>query len=250
MKRSSLVTAALAIAALAGMLFASSASAQEARNAAERHQDRKALRSDKAKVAYDAAKLDRLSDLVLEWSALRKSDGKEKETALAMDRITEALRSDLAQTAVDNAQAKAETRQSTRELRSERREIRHDRREVREAVQDSALGEAAAAKRKLRHDRLDRRDDRRDRRDDAGDQKKIEKLLSDKRDIAGELVDLQRQIDAAAGRPARSLQNRQAALLNKYLALSRSEIQMGVREIREDRRELREDRRETREDRR
>jgi len=230
MKRFSPITAALALAVLAGMLFALSASAQEARDAAERHRDRKELRSDKAKIAYDAAALDRLSDLILKWNTLRKSDGREQETALAMDRITEALRSDLAETAVENAQAGAEIERSAREVRGDCREIRHDRSELREAVQDTTPEDVATAKRKLGHDRLDLRDDRRDRHDDARDQRKIEKLLNDKREIAGKLVDLQRQIDAAA-RPTKSLQNKQAALLHKYVALSQNEIKMGVREI-------------------
>ena len=241
--------AAIALALLGVVFFALSAGAQDNPNALERAQDRKALAKDKAEIAHDAAALDRLSDLVLEWNRARKIPGNEKEASLMMERITAALKRDLKEDAGDVAQAGVEKRQSTRELASERREVTEDRREAVEAAKAGNPVEVAKEKRDLRTDRRDRGDDRRDRRDDARDRREIEKLLADKHALAVQLVGLQRQIDAGTG-SVKKLQNKQGALLNKYLALSEKEIKMGVREMREDRRELREDRRETRDDRR
>lgn len=234
---------------MAGMFLVLPVKAQEVRNAVERHRDRQEIRGDKATIADDVADLDRLSDLILEWSELRASGGDEARIDRVMRQITVELRGDVAETSIEAQKARSETKQSTRELRSDRREVRRDRRDVREARLAEKPVDVAREKHELRDDRRDRRDDRRDRRDDARDEKMAEEILQGKRAIAGELMDLQRQIDGAPT-VSEELRNRQAALLDKYSALSRKEIESGIRELREDRRELREDRRETREDRR
>lgn len=232
---------------LAG-LIAGDAMAQALRNAAERRQDKREIRLDRRMLADDAADLDRLSDLVMEWNGLRRSGADQNEIDAAMSRIALELRRDLVETSGQVGQAKAEVRQSAGEVRSDKREIRKDRRKARRA---DAHGHNAAehrARRGLRDDRRDLRDDRRDLRDDIRDEERASEILERKRSISRELIGLQRMIDE--GGAVDALRDRQTMLLEEYVSHSREEIEMGYRELKEDKRELREDRRETREDRR
>ena len=246
----SLIIAALTIGiAAAALLSPGGAGAQEMRNAGERSKDRQDIRQDRRAIADDACDLDRLSDLVFEWNALRATGGSDDEMARVLREIDMALRSDLAESAIQTAEAEKETREAAREIRSDRREVRRDRREVKQADISGNAAAEARARHELRDDRRDRRDDRRDRRDDARDAKQAEEMLVAKRAIRRELVDLQKRIDGSATDPE-PLRAEQMTLLERYLELSRREIEMGFRELSEDRRELREDRRETREDRR
>lgn len=233
MKRSSMIVTTLALIAINVLL----AHAQQIRNAQERVQDKKGAAAAMAGVADDRRDVDRLSDLVMRWDHWRQS-GNDAAAQRVQQQIAEELRRDLKETTVQARQAEKEVKQSTAEVSRSNREVRRERRD--------GDGDKSA----LRDDRRDRRDDRADRRDDMRDAKKVEEILKRKREIAVELVTLQKRIDAAGKLGDKVLQAQQSKLLDEYLALSREEIQLGIREAAEDMRELREDRRETREDRR
>lgn len=233
MKRSSMIVTTLALLAINVLM----AQAQQIRNAQERATDKKGAAAARAGVADDRRDVDRLSDLVMRWDHWRQS-GNDAAAQRVQQQIAEELRRDLKETAVQAQQAEKEVKQSTAEVSRSNREVRRERRD--------GDGDKSA----LRDDRRDRRDDRADRRDDIRDAKKAEEILKRKREIAVELVALQKRIDAAGKLGDKVLQAQQSKRLDEYLALSREEIQLGIREAAEDMRELREDRRETREDRR
>lgn len=221
--------------------------ADDLRNAGERLQDRQEIRQDRRGIADDRADLDRLSDLITRWNEARAQNDQAAQSRMEK-RIAAELRSDLKETAAQAGKDQREVRRDRRELRSDRREVREDRREVhKEQVQGDAPG-ARAARRELRDDRRDRRGDRRDMRDDKADAARAAEVLGQKRAVAVQLRELQREIDG--GIDEATYRDRQSALLEQYLSLSQQELEMGLRELREDRGELREDRRETREDRR
>lgn len=102
-------------------------------------------------------------------------------------------------------QAEKEVKQSSAEVLRSNREVRRERRD------------GDGDKSELRDDRRDRRDDRADRRDDIRDQKKAEEILQRKREIAIELVALQKRMDAAGKLGDKVLQSQQSKLLDEYL---------------------------------
>ncbi|NUO81683.1 hypothetical protein HUU05_16560 [candidate division KSB1 bacterium] len=221
---------------LTGMLSYQIATAQSVSNAKQRQDDKKGLAAANAGVADDRRDLDRLSDLVMRWDHLMKAGRDGAALQHVEEQIAEELRRDLRETAIQVQKAEHEVKQSTAEVRGSRREVR---REAHDGDQNQ---------RALRDDRRDLRDDRRDRRDEVRDANKAEDILARKREIAKEMIALQKRIDAdKSADPV--LQAKKRSLLSDYLALSREEIQLGLREAAEDTRELKEDRRETREDR-
>ncbi|MGH8015975.1 MAG: hypothetical protein ACREBV_07280 [Candidatus Zixiibacteriota bacterium] len=230
------------VAALSLSLASAAFAGDRVRNNVEKTHDRQDIRQDRAAIANDQADLDRLSDLVMQYNELSSSGSNESKLKSVKAEIAVELRRDMAENHRQVVDAKKETAESKREIRSDRREIRSDRREVAEGTA------TPKEKHELRDDRRDRRDDRRDYRDDRADMAGATALLEQKRTIAVELRNIQREIDARGASSA--LNARQSALLNDYLITSRKEISMGLRELKEDKRELREDRRETREDRR
>ncbi len=234
---------------------AAQASGQARANQVERVQDKNGLLQAKAGLADDREDLDRLSDLILRWNELRAGGAGADEIEGILGEIRTELRRDIAETAVQARQAGAETKRSARELGGDRREVRRERRQVKKAERSGDKQRERRERHQLRDSRRDRRDDRRDLNDDIHDQKEAEKILARKREIASELIELQRVLDVAADESGKtggrlSIEERQASLFEDYLELSRREIEAGIREVREDRREMREDRRERREDRR
>jgi len=204
-------------------------------HAQEIRTDKKSVTKDKVAIMDDRRDLDRLSDLIIKWDRLRKTNN-----LAALDQIEAQiaieLRKDLKETQLETALAKKEVKQSTNEVKRSKTEARRERR-------DRDLDKKA-----LKDDVHDRRDDKRDLKDDVRDAQKTEQLLEQKRTVARDLIALQKQIDMPGKKGDKVLQSKQRALLEEYLKLSQQEIQMGIRELNEDQQELREDRRERRED--
>mgnify|MGYP007016024962 CR=1 FL=1 len=209
------------------------ATAIERRQAATREvrQDRVELVRDQAKVTDDRMDLDRLSDLVIRWDQLRASRAPAAQLAQVEEQIAAELRRDLAENAEQARQADAEVQRSEKELQRSRRELRRERTD----------GDRNAAQRREKN--RERRDDRRDLQDDLRDSQQARALFDKKSKVAGELLALQKRMDAANARQDQHLRDQQRVLLEQYLALSQEELRLGVREIREDRQEAREDRR-------
>ncbi len=245
MKRSSKSLAAI-ISCL--ILAAGTTSAQQAKNAWEKAEDRQQIRQDRVAIADDRADLDRLSSLIEKWDDYR-SQGNTKKMRDVQRQIAKELRRDLAEAANQAALAKREVRQSTREIYSERDDLAERQRVEANALANQEKENAARANAQVQNERHDLRDDRRDRRDDVRDMVKAEEILAAKREVALELRNVQSKIDRGVINEDEGYR-RQEELYNSYLVLSRREITLGHRELREDHRELREDRRETREDRR
>lgn len=222
--------------ALAGVLSYQAARAQQISNAKQRHDDKKGVAAAQVGVADDRRDLDRLSDLIMRWDRLMKSGRDGAALQQVEDQIALELRRDLRETAVQTQKAEREVKQSATEIAGSRREVRRE------------AHDGDHNRRELRDDKRDLRDDRRDLRDDKRDAKRAEEILARKREIAKELIVLQKRIDADKA-PDPVLQATKRKLFEEYLALSQEEMKLGVREAREDMRELREDRRETREDR-
>jgi hypothetical protein len=227
------------------MLCALCATAQANPLPQELKRDRHEIRSDKRELSKDEAALKddhrdlgRLSDLVIKWDELRKSNAPAGEIDAIEKLIAAEVRKDLRENKVQTEAAKKEVVESEKELRKSRREARRERKD----------GDMNKAERK--DDVRDRRDDKRDLKNDIKDAEAAQALLAKKEATAGELFVLQKKIDAAGDRIDDQLRNQQRVLLERYLQLSQEEIRMGLREKHEDRRELKEDRRELREDRR
>lgn len=232
-----MIAAHLVLAALA-MGGAKRPEAQLVNDQAAIRQDKKELQTDRHAVTDDRMDLDRLSDLVMRWDRLRKSNASSSAIEAVEAQIMRELRRDLAENTVQAGKAEEEAERSGKELRKSGREVRKERRDG-----DHRPGE-------LRDDRRDRRDDRKDLADDIRDSKEAKELLAKKEATAAELLALQRRIDLAGGRLDEVLRREQSTLLERYLELSEEEIRMGLRELREDHEELKEDRQEKAEDRR
>ncbi len=197
----------------------------------EVRQDRVELVRDQAKVTDDRMDLDRLSDLVIRWDQLRASRASTAQLAQVEEQIAAELRRDVAENAEQAQQADAEVQRSEKELQRSRRELRRERTD----------GDRNTAQRREKN--RERRDDRHDLQDDLRDSQRARALVDKKRQVAGELLALQRRMDEANARLNQNLRDQQRVLLERYLALSQEELKMGVREIHEDRKEVREDRR-------
>jgi hypothetical protein len=204
----------------------------------EKNKDKKAIAADRVSVRDDRHDLNRLSDLVMKWDQLRTSTPNSEALKKVEQEIYAELRRDVKEAKTEVKEAKKEVIQSTHEVHASQVEKAHERHD------------RDGDRRALRDDKKDLRDDRRDRRDDVRDEKKAEELLTKKRAISQQLIDVQKKIDAAGPRVDKLMREKQSDLLEEYLTLSQEEVKLGLREIKEDKKELREDRRETREDRR
>jgi len=204
----------------------------------ERTKDKLEIKADKASIADDRHDLDRLSDLIIRWDDLRKSEPDSPALHEIEKQIADELRRDL-------KEANREVKQAGKEVTKSKIELLKSKKEVRREAHDGDRDKKA-----FHDDMHDKRGDRRDVKDDVRDAKKTEEILEQKRNIAIELVDLQKKIDAAGPKGDQAIQHKQKNLLEDYLKLSQKEINMGIRELKEDKQELREDRREHREDRR
>jgi hypothetical protein len=221
---------------------------QKVQNLQERKQDKVELSKDVAAVADDRRDVDRLSHLIIRWDRARKAGNDAALKTIEQNIFTE-LRQDLKETKMQTAQAGAEVKRSDDELKKAQAELKKDKRNVKRArMTDRKIDDVKAVHEK-RDDVRDMRDDRRDVKNDVRDAKQVQEILLKKRQIAKELVILQKQIDA---RPAaeEALQMKQRKLLEDYLELSQQEVKLGIIEFKEDQQELREDRRETKEDKR
>jgi hypothetical protein len=209
---------------LGSIIFAWIPLTMAAQTTPEQRNDKKSITVDAHRVADDRRDVDRLSDLVMRWDNLKKSEPKSAALKQVEDQIFSELRRDLKESTLKTQQAKSEVAQSKAEVRQSQKEKRRE-------------------KWDRDHDRRAMRDDKKDLRDDVQDVKKTEDLLNRKRSTAKELVALQMQIDTPGKVGDKVLQQKQNALLEEYLKLSQEEIRLGVREMAEDRRELYEDRR-------
>lgn len=221
---------------------------QTLQNVKERKQDKIEIARDVAAVSDDRQDVDRLSHLIIRWDRARKA-GNDTALKAIEQKIFAELRQDLKETKIQTAQAGAEAKRSADELKQDRKELRKDKRALKHAQMTDRKVDDLKAVHEKRDDKRDKRDDRRDAKDDVRDAKQAQEILQKKRQVAKELVVLQKQIDA---RPAaeENLQMKQRKLLEDYLELSQQEVKLGIIELKEDQQELREDRRETKEDRR
>jgi len=197
----------------------------------EVRQDRVELVKDQAEITDDRMDLDRLSDLVIRWDELRASRASAAQLTQVEEQIAAELSRDVAENAHQARQADAEVQRSEKELQRSRRELHRERTD----------GDRNAAQRREKN--RERRDDRHDLKDDLRDSRQAWEMVEKKRQVAGELLALQRRMDTANVRLDQNLRDQQRVLLERYLALYQEELKMGVREVREDRKEVREDRR-------
>jgi hypothetical protein len=212
----------------------------------EKGQNNQVISKEQAGAAGNRLNIDHLSDLLLRWDNYRLK-GDRSGLAEIQQLIIGELRRDMAEISVQARQAKRETGQPKDEIPRDQRELRDDRRRLTEADFHQVSDDNLKSKAQIGGAQRDFKEDPCDLRDDVGDQEKAESILYRKHEIAGELINLQSQIDSGSD-DGHLFREKQNDLLQEYLMLSKMEISMGYREMQENRFNLKEDCREVQKD--
>lgn len=205
----------------------------------EKGQNNQSIGKEQAGGAGNRLDIDHLSDLLLRWDNYRLKGDRGGLVEIQQLIIGE-LRRDMVEITVQAKQAKRETEQSKDEIPRDQRELRDDRRRLTEADLHQVSDDNLKSRAQIRGAQGDLKENPCDLRDDVGDQEKAESILDRKHDIAGELIDLQSQIDSGSD-DGHLFREKQNDLLQEYLMLSKMEISMGYREMQENRFNLKED---------